>query len=268
MDTKKRDKLIASALGIVIVGTLLTLAVTGHKNAKQEEEESQAEQEAYDNSIEGITEKMRFCYGAEDTTSLIAMQKKLQELHPDAAELDTINGYLAEIREKYAKLQAEWKKSFDKLKVQEDKFENTTWYSNPYFTHNSFSNNISLYIGKKGNHIWPCARISYTGSDWIFFDEITFLIGQGTFTFAFDKYKDRDTEVSGGRVAEWVNMSIDQYPFSYIADIPEFDNAAIRMSGKYTKDRTITSTEKKAIRTVVEGYKYLLSTGCTGIDTE
>ena len=264
MDTKKRDRIIRAALGILVVGVFLSFMINGYKDIKQEA----AEQEAHENSIEGITEKMHFCYGAEDTISLITMQQKLQKLHPDAAELDTVNGYLAELRDKYAKLQVEWKKSFDRLKVKNDEFEKTTWYENPYFTHNVFSNNISLYIGRKGDKIWPCAKISYTGSDWIFFDEITFLIGQGTFTFAFNKHKDRETEVSGGRVAEWVNMGIDQYPFSYIADVPEFDNAKIRMSGKYTHDRAITNTEKKAIRDVVNGYRYLLSTGCTGVSPD
>ena len=259
MTPQKRDKiLLAIILAFVAIVALNFAFGVGSKKHKEPEEIT----------VESITKKMHFCYGAEDTLSLVKMQSELEENFPDAAELDTVNGYLAELRDKYAKMQAEWKKSFDKLKVENDEFEKKTWYYNPYFAHKFFSNNVSLYIGRKGDKIWPCARISYTGSDWIFFDEITFLIGEGTFTFAFDKYKNKDTEVSGGLVAEWVNMSIDQYPFSYIADIPDFDNAAVRMSGKYTKDRKITDTEKKAIRTVVEGYKYLLSTGCTGIDTE
>ena len=264
MDTKKRDKIILAALGILVVGVFLSFIINGYKDIKQEA----AEQEAHENSIEGITEKMRFCYGAEDTTSLITMQQKLQKLHPDAAELDTINEYLAELRDKYAKLQVEWKKSFDRLKSNEDKFEQTTWYYNSLFTHNNFSNNVSLYIGKKGNKIWPCARISYTGSDWIFFDEITFLINGQTFTFAFDKYKDRDTEVSGGRVAEWVNMGIEYYSFIMLAGIEETDDVKIRMSGKYAHDRALTKTEKKALKEVADGYRYLLSTGCEGMNPD
>ena len=260
MDTEKKKKLIAFALAIVVVGIFGAFLM----HIQKEADERKAKQEAYDNSIEGITEKMHFYYGAEDTASLAAIQKKLAELYPESAELDTVTAYLTEIRDRDSKLQAEWKKSFDKLKVEKDEFKGTTFYFNSYFTHNFFSNNVSLYIGREGDKIWPCARISYSGSDWIFFDEIIFLIDGQTWTFAFDKLKDRDTEVSGGSVAEWVNMGIDQYPFSFMASIPDSKEAKVRMSGKYNKDRTITQNERKAIRQVVEGYRYLLSTGCQG----
>ena len=52
MDTKKRDKIILAALGILVVGVFLSFIINGYKDIKQEA----AEQEAHENSIEGITE--------------------------------------------------------------------------------------------------------------------------------------------------------------------------------------------------------------------
>lgn len=259
MDTKKRDRIAIMVAVVVILAGIIYLIIDTNKEEKAEED--------YDNSVEGITQNMHFCHGAEDTTSLITMQQKLQELHPDAAELDTINGYLAEIRDKYAKLQVEWKKSFDKLKTKHDDFQNATFYKNSYFTHNVFSNNVSVYFAKQGNKLIPFATISYTGPDWIFFEDITFLIDGQPFTFAFDKYKNKKTEVSGGRVAEWVDMELDYYKFISL-DFREAPEVKLRLSGKYTSDRTLTSTERKALNQVFDGYRYLLSTGCTGMSPD
>jgi hypothetical protein len=216
-------------------------------------------------TAEQIAKKMHWHHTFEDTTALIRIKDSLQALYPDAPQLDTVNNYIAELRTTLAQRATKQEKAFSQLKKNEDKFERTTWYKNSYFTHDASSNHLSLYIGQKENDIWLRLFISYYGSDWIFFDKVQLLIDNYSCTIPFNQYKDKDTDNSGGKVWEWIDVPVDETLITSIGTLGTADKASIRLSGKYSDERDITPTEKKAFQQVLDGYMHLLSQGNSGI---
>ena len=258
MSKKKKFYLIILAIiGALFVASYVKHLIQG--DAKQEKSEKTDVSEA--------CKGMHLAYGAEDTTALILIQEELQKNYPDAPQLDTVTTYLKELRDKYAVINAQRAESFRKLTKDEDKFEHTTWYKNSLFTHNANSNHLSLYIGQKENDIWLRLFISYCGDDWIFFDKAQVLMNDYACTIPFDRHKDKDTDNSGGKVWEWIDVPVDEVLMQGICNLasPELTTCKLRLSGKYAHERDITPAEKKAFQQVLDGYMYLLSQGNTGI---
>ena len=130
------------------------------------------------------------------TIALANMHEELQANFPDDALNDTVAKYLELARSEFAEFDKKNEAAFKRLKKNVDDFEGTTWYKNPYFTHYNFSNNVSTYIGMSGKHIWMRLLVTYSGNDWIFFDECNIKFGDDPFPVVFNKY-DKQTDVNG-----------------------------------------------------------------------
>lgn len=255
---------------LAIIGVLLVISYVKHLlkgSTSQEAVENSEYVYGTDNAptLAETCKGMHFAYGAEDTTTLIIIQKELKRSFPDAPQLDTVTTYINKLREKFVVINKQRAEAFSKLRKKNDKFEHTTWYKNSYFTHDANSNHLSLYIGQKENDIWLRLKISYYGDDWIFFDKAQLLIGNYTCTIPFDKYEDKDTDNSGGKVWEWIDVPVDETLITSIGALGTADKASIRLSGKYSDERDITSIEQKAFQQVLDGYMHLLSQGYSGI---
>ena len=148
-------------------------------------------------------------------------------------------------------------RSLNKLKKNFDDVSGITWYKQPYFTHYSNTNLTSIYMGEKGSSKWLILTMSYAGDDWIFFDNAILSYDGNSKTISFDKYKDKETDNSGGSVWEWIDVSVDNGLESFLREFAKSKNAKMRFSGKYTKTRTLTYNERRGIVDVLNGYDAL-----------
>lgn len=183
---------------------------------------------------------------------------QMKQYHPQAKELEqieTLHTKLAnEINEEKAAEEAKRMKAVNILKKKYDDISGITWYETKAFTHYNNSNLTSLYIGKT-SYPWLRLRMSYTGSDWIFFEQAYLSYSGRTYEITFDRYKDKKTENSGGYVWEWIDVSVPSSLLSFIQDaVKDGGPIKMRLSGKYTKTRVLSSKEVQALKDVLLAY--------------
>ncbi len=150
-------------------------------------------------------------------------------------------------------------KSLNKLKKDFDDVSGITLYKQPYFTHYPNTNLISIYMAKKDRTKWLILRMSYTGDNWIFFEKAILSYDGKSKTIPFDKYTEKETENSGGNVWEWIDVPIivNKSLENYLREFAKSKNAKMRLSGKYTKTRTLTYNERRGILDILNGYDAL-----------
>ncbi|RLD57805.1 MAG: hypothetical protein DRJ01_13425 [Bacteroidetes bacterium] len=112
-------------------------------------------------------------------------------------------------------------------------------------------------MGESGNHRWLRLMMSYKGDDWIFFERAYLSYDGNTKEIIFDKYDDKKTENSGGGVWEWIDLTVTKDVESFLREFAKSKKAKMRLSGKYTKTRTLTYNERKGILDVLNGYDAL-----------
>ena len=147
-------------------------------------------------------------------------------------------------------------KSLNKLKKRFDDISGITWYEQPYYTHYNNSFLTSIYIGSENSN-WLRLKMSYTGDNWIFFKKAYFSFDGNTKEVFFDKYKDKESENSGGKIWEWIDVKVDNELELFLRKFAKSKNAKMRLSGKYSKTRTLTYNERKGILDVLNGYDAL-----------
>ena len=147
-------------------------------------------------------------------------------------------------------------KSLYKLKKKFDDISGITWYEQPYFTHYNNSFLTSIYIGSENSN-WLRLKMSYSGDNWIFFKKAYLSFDGKTKEIFFDNYKDKKSDNSGGKIWEWIDVTIDNELESFLRKFAKSKNAKMRLSGKYSKTRTLTYNERKGILDVLNGYDAL-----------
>ncbi len=177
----------------------------------------------------------------------------------EKAEKDRL---LAEKKAKEAKLKAEKEKqqklkALKKLKKRHDDVSDVTWYKNPYFTHYQNKNLTSVYIGHSGTSTWLRLKMSYQGDDWIFFKKAFLSYGGNTKEIIFNEYDDKKSESSGRGVWEWIDITVSSDIEKYLRGFAKSKNAKMRLSGKYTRTRNLTWSERQGIIDVLNGYDAL-----------
>lgn len=193
-----------------------------------------------------------------------AICEELEKYHPTSPECAKLKSELAKLDNEIAKTEAAEKakrmQAVNKLKKKEDDVEGITWYYNPYFTHYNNTNHASIYMGKRSSGTpWLRLRMSYAGNNWIFFEKAYLSYDGNTREIFFDKYDDKKTDNSGGGVWEWIDVGVDEPLLSYIREMVKGKSVKMRLSGKYTHTKDLTSTEINAIKDVLLGYDYLVN---------
>lgn len=245
-------------LGIVVLWFLVFTCNDRISNKHKGEAVQTEEQTAQD-----ICKNLYIAYYGWDTLALATMQRELKDKFPDDTLNDSVAKYLELARSEFAEFNKENEAAFHRLKESKDEFDKITWYKNPYFTHNAYSNHISAYIGKKGENIWMRIYVTYTGGDWIFFDDIQLKVGNGTISIPFNKYE-KKTGVSGGTVFESIDVEGTSYLMTSLHEIGKNGAVSIRLKGDRQKTWTLSSSEIKGLNDITSAYLYLLSTGCKG----
>lgn len=185
----------------------------------------------------------------------------LDKYHPESKEYKKVAGYINKIKEQQAREKEEAEKermaAVNKLRKEYDDIKHITWYYNPYFKHYNNTNKISLYIGQDKTNVWLRMQISYTGDDWIFFDEVYLSCDGDTYQVNFDRYKEKESDNGSGEVWEWIDVSATPDLQSFLYKMIKGKNVKVRMTGKYSNTRKITSTELKALKDVLLAYDVL-----------
>lgn len=198
-----------------------------------------------------------------DRDNLDRISKELQKYHPQSSECLKVKQALESLdKEIAAKEKAEKEKrmkAVSKLKKSFDDVSGITWYKNPYFTHYYESNHISIYIGQRdGGKPWLRLKMSYNGNNWIFFEQAYLSFDGNTKQISFDQYKDKETDVDGGKVSEWIDVNVDASTIDFLKKMVEGKTSKMRLSGKFSNTKTLTTIEVNAIRDVLLAYDVLL----------
>ena len=162
--------------------------------------------------------------------------------------------------EKAAKAKAaqELKNALADLRVKTDSVTNKKWYYARTTTQYLDSNSIHLYMGQEqGSEPYLRFRIQYAGDDWLFINKFTINADGQVFIIEPD-YGDVERD-NDSDVWEWYDISPSDENVSMVKAIMNANKAVIRCEGdQYYKDRTITSAEKKALKSVLTGYEALV----------
>ena len=110
--------------------------------------------------------------------------------------------------------------------------------------------------GKTGSP-WLRLVMSYTGDNWIFFKNAYLSYDEKTKSIAFDEYRDKKSDNSGGAVWEWIDVGVDDALLAYLKNMVNGKSVKMRLSGKYTKTKDLTTTEINAIKDVLLAYDVL-----------
>lgn len=215
---------------------------------------------AYKYSPEKLCHNIDELYKNEDLASLDSIKNILAIYHPESKEYKNVVTLCYKLKtaqreraesEKRKKLQA-----VNRLKKVHDDISNITWYYNPYFTHYNNTNHISIYMGQEAQNIWLRMKMSYTGDNWIFFNNAYLSNDGNTKEINFDKYRDKESD-NDTRVWEWIDVPVNGDLLSFLKRMVKGKSIKMRLTGKYTYTKNLTSTEIKAIEDVIMAYEVL-----------
>jgi len=220
-----------------------------------------------ENGAEKLHAKMEISFKNEDFISCKSIFNEMKKRHPESEYYYKVKAMfesvekIEEKRERTKKIKEEQQrqtklKALKKLKKTFDDVSGITWYKQPYFVHYNNTNLVSIYIGQKEGSVWLRLRMSYQGDDWIFFENAYLSYSGNTKEIIFDKYNDKETDNRGG-VWEWIDVSVSKEMETFLRDFAKSKNTKMRLSGKYTKTRTLTWNERQGIIDVLNGYDAL-----------
>jgi hypothetical protein len=136
-----------------------------------------------------------------------------------------------------------------------DKIDGIDWYrdrSSPAYNNR---NGFFIYIGKKSNSApWLRLRVQYHAEDWLFVRGFVVVADGQRFErgpLVFER--DNDT-----MIWEWYDTDVDATDLILLNAVANSKQATIRFNGQqYRTDRAISSSEKAAIRNVLNAYRAL-----------
>jgi hypothetical protein len=231
-----------------------------------------------ENGADKLLAKIKIQFEEKNFESLKKIYSNFQNRHPESIEFKEakiIYDQVLEIEEKRikefkeiaeekrkeaerieAKEKAEKLKALNKLSKNYDDVSGITWYKQPYFRHYTNTNLTSIYMGEKGSQRWLRLMMSYKGDDWIFFERAYLSYDGNTKEIIFDKYDDKETENDSG-VWEWIDLTVTKDVEMFLREFAKSKSAKMRLTGKYTKTRTLTYNERRGILDVLKGYDAL-----------
>lgn len=147
-----------------------------------------------------------------------------------------------------------------KMRKKYDDMNGITWYydkTSPQYVNSK--TNLYAYIGKeKEGKPWLRFVIQYVADDWLFIEKYIIKVDDKTYTITEDSYGEIKTDNGTGGIWEWLDRKVGYSEFEIIEAIANGKNVKIRFSGKdYHKDRTITYSEKLALKNVLNAYEAL-----------
>lgn len=227
--------------------------------------------EGFKNTPQKLFANASQLYSEKKILELMEIKSNLNRYHPESNEAAQINEMCNKLDLEIKKQKEEAKKreiaekeaakkkrmqAVNKLKKKYDDVSAITWYYNPYFTHYNNTNLTSAYIGQSDGSIWLRLKMSYNGDDWIFFEDAYLSYDGSTKEIYFDKYKDKETD-NDTEVWEWIDVSVDNDLYAFLKEMVKGKSVKMRLSGKYSKTRNLTSKEINGLKDVLLAYDVL-----------
>ncbi|MBR6506093.1 MAG: hypothetical protein IKT37_00635 [Clostridia bacterium] len=159
---------------------------------------------------------------------------------------------------------AEGKRLLNSMNANRDEVRSITFYYHKNFPYSSRGYWITdersfvlPYIGMNDNNIWLRIVCNYTGSNWLFFEKITYHI-DGENSYEFFDYFDVTRDNDSGDVWEYVDRLAEESEIELLWAIANSEKTIIRFEGdnKY-RDFTVSEKDKEAIRQTLTAYEIL-----------
>lgn len=261
---------------IAFIFTIGCVSKSDYNKLKGENDRLQAELNEFKEGPQKLLANIKINYEASQYVAAKVFFDQLKDKYPDSQEYSDAKLIYDEIIEiekieeekqqaerlkKIAEqeaLEAEKLKSLNKLRKKFDDVSGITWYRNPYFTHYTNSNGVSIYIGKHNEgQPWVRLMMSYSDSDWLFFERAFLSYEGNTIEIEFDRYRNKETDHNGGKIWEWIDVTADDSIIKYLWEFSNSKEPKVRYTGKYTKTRNLSFNEKQGIKDVLMGYMAL-----------
>ena len=132
-----------------------------------------------------------------------------------------------------------------------------TTYITPYLSH--LSTSIVPYIVESQNNVWFKILISYSGHEWIFFDEV-YLKGAGeSKQILFTKEDKTEKVFSNGDVLERIDIIADDDLIEYFRRFKDDpDSKVYFVANGIEKDHRLMAYEKRFFNNVISAYEVLV----------
>lgn len=143
------------------------------------------------------------------------------------------------------------------MRKRTDEFSGITYYHDSSTPRYANYSTFHLYIGKRENSS-PQFRfqVRYADDDWLFVDRASINVDGEIYDLNVSSSEwERDND---HRIWEWIDIVPTQYHLTMIDSIIKSKSAVIRFYGsQYRDDRTITTTQKRALANVLNAYQAL-----------
>lgn len=164
-----------------------------------------------------------------------------------------------EEREKIKKEKQRLANATSKMRKKTDDMNGITWYHDKNSPRYTNQNGFFAYIGTNNSSTpWLRLGIQYAADDWLFIEKYIIKVDDKTYNIIEEKYGEIETDNGSGGIWEWLDRSVDQDEFDIIKAVANGDNVKIRYVGRqYYKDRTISNSQKQALKNVINAYESL-----------
>jgi outer membrane murein-binding lipoprotein Lpp len=169
----------------------------------------------------------------------LAEQKKKEEIARKKAEEKRLANATKNMRKKY------------------DDMNEITWYRDKSSPRYNNYNGFFGYFGKTNTGSpFLRLRIQYAADDWLFIERYVIKVDGITYEIAEEKYGEIETDNGSGGIWEWLDRSVTKKEMEIMRAVANGKDVKIRFIGKqYYKDKTINSTQKRALRNVIDAFE-------------
>ena len=183
-----------------------------------------------------------------DFNEAVSLIDSYRGAFPDSTKYDALrNTYLAK---SIAQIEAKRKVALGKMSKKFDAFQEITWYQSPSSTKYRNANAFHLYFGvSNGSPAGLRLVIQYFADDWLFINSAKINVDGVIYSVGSSEWeRDNDSDVW-----EWIDEPLSDR--SLIEAIIKSKSSVIRFEGtQYYDTRTISSTQKRALRDVLDAY--------------
>lgn len=164
----------------------------------------------------------------------------------------------AQYAQRLSELEDTAKDIISTMRIEEDKVQKMNFYypagfpkyidTRPY---------VLCYVGTSDTNVWVRNLFDYTGDDWIFWDELTFLIDGEQYYRAY-RHNDVHRDNAHGDVWEYMDYTADADDLALMQAIADSTETVVRFEGDdHRYDLTVSQEDKDAINEALLVYAYL-----------
>lgn len=152
---------------------------------------------------------------------------------------------------------AQYVNALRSMRKTTDKFDDHTFYQDASTPRYANYSTFHLYIGKsKNSNPYLRFKVRYSDDTWLFVDSASINIDGEIYELDIAS-SEWETD-NDSRIWEWADVEPTNYQLSLIDKVIKSRSATVRFFGsQYRDDRTLTSTQKRALSNVLNAYQAL-----------